>query len=769
MFDTSSLIAGSVSILGWLVETTIVATILFGAAWLFCRTRKIGPAARHVLWLVVLIKMLAPPLVHWPWSRSYDVHASSKPQPQLEATLDKEETQAVGAKVESLQPVDMEASNELANEEGQSGSDAEAAVESETPSEYEVVSTAPMEDEAPIEQDSTDESASNQTEQAAPSAFWSAAERLRSSVDVRSLGQLLALIWAFGTFVFGARQLLKILSFELRLRNAYSAPEWLEAEAQAVGERLGVRVPEIVAIEGKGTPLVWCLGEPKLVVPEDLLKSLDASSWRGILAHELAHIKRKDHWIRRAELVGGFIWWWCPLYWAVVRRLEAESELACDAWVVWALPEDRIPYAESLFQVCTSLSDSTAHTPTPALGVAGAGLFFERRLTMILRESISRRPTAASLLAAAVLALLALPSWSRATLAPSGGEAVLHANFRAEQEKPEPPETPEPQVEKKVEKHVEIIIDSDDDEDDADDGEEGDDDKDDVKVKKPIKIEDKVFKRKFVDDEKVAKDAEALSEKLTKKLEKQLGPDSPFAKKMESLGKDLEKKFGEDSEFNKKIESLGAEIEKQFGEDSEFAKKIEELGKELEKKFGGEFTEDIEKMVKDVEKEFGPGSNFEKEIANLAKEIAESVTLKLKVDVDQAEVRDDKAVIIKDKLKKLGAIQADQARGAERAQKLKAAAAERAAKRRADREAAVADRDKALAKKAKQRAEDLARVAVKLKKDQEAKAEAAAKPRKTSSRIQAIEKQIQQLSRELEMLKEQGGEEEDEPDDGDDS
>ena len=55
-------------------------------------------------------------------------------------------------------------------------------------------------------------------------------------------------------------------------------------------------------------------------------------------------------------MAAGLIWWWNPIYWLARARLDAEAELACDAWVVWALPNDRLTYAEALFDICSTLS-----------------------------------------------------------------------------------------------------------------------------------------------------------------------------------------------------------------------------------------------------------------------------------------------------------------------------------------------------------------------------------------------------------------------------
>ena len=54
--------------LGWFVETTLVASGLAVVAALASRLRSIGPTARHLLWLVVLVRLVTPPLVCWPWA-----------------------------------------------------------------------------------------------------------------------------------------------------------------------------------------------------------------------------------------------------------------------------------------------------------------------------------------------------------------------------------------------------------------------------------------------------------------------------------------------------------------------------------------------------------------------------------------------------------------------------------------------------------------------------------------------------------------------------
>src|SRR5215218_2324529 len=50
----------------WFAETTLIASILAAVALLGGRWQRIGPVDRHALWLVVLVKLVAPPIVCWP-------------------------------------------------------------------------------------------------------------------------------------------------------------------------------------------------------------------------------------------------------------------------------------------------------------------------------------------------------------------------------------------------------------------------------------------------------------------------------------------------------------------------------------------------------------------------------------------------------------------------------------------------------------------------------------------------------------------------------
>ncbi len=380
-----------------------------------------------------------------------------------------------------------------------------------------------------------------------------------------------------------------------------------------------------------------------LLVPDDLLESLDRGRWPAILAHELAHLRRLDPWVRRLELLAGLVWWWNPLYWHTRRRLDFEAELACDAWVLWALPDDRLTYAESLIQIGSS--KSPAATPAPSLGVAGSARSFERRLTMILGDRVACRVPARGLLGAACLTMLALPSWTLAEPArddePKGAVAAsrtVTANARI--------------VSDDDDVGVAVIVSDDDDDDDDADAAKAKAEK--LKAMAKEKAKAAVEKARAERAKaKAAKDkddkAEAKGDKADAKKEvriemrlddKDFGPD--FEKKMEALGKEMEAKFGPGSEFEKKMKALGQEMEVKFGPGSKFEIEMKTLGEDMAKQFGP--GSEFEKKMKAMEGLKGKAEAKIKDEATDARAKVEERTKEVRARVDRtARVRAESA------------------------------------------------------------------------------------------------------------------------------
>jgi beta-lactamase regulating signal transducer with metallopeptidase domain len=354
-----------------LAQNALVAGLLAGLVALVCRLARFGPAVRHALWLVVLIKLVTPPLIVWPWSLPdmgrvpATAHATA-----ADAANPSEEWLPLVLNLEAILAVDDSLTGEPAS--------------------------------CPLGPVASAENESSTTSQAESAAWWQGPW----------LAPLLFNLWLAGTAVMCLLQILRIARFQRLLARTDPAPRRLEALVAKLAATLRVRRPVTLIVPQIGSPFVWSLGRPKLLWPTSLLERLPHHWQRSIVAHELAHLRRRDHWIGWLQLVAECVWWWNPLFWYVRRQLRLNAELACDAWVVSTLPEDRRAYAEALIEVTELISQTAA--PMPALGISSAARQdFERRLTMIMRDRVPCRVPFVGLLAIGVLALVSLPGWSQ--------------------------------------------------------------------------------------------------------------------------------------------------------------------------------------------------------------------------------------------------------------------------------------------------------------------------------------------------------------------
>jgi hypothetical protein len=152
------------------------------------------------------------------------------------------------------------------------------------------------------------------------------------------------------------------------------------------------------------------------VLPASLVERLTTEQWLTLLAHELAHWRRRDHWVRWLELAALGLYWWCPLAWWAKAQLQQAEEECCDAWVVWTLPGAARAYALALVETVEFLAGARPALPPAASGL-GQVQSLKRRLTMILRGTTPRALSLAGIFAVLGLGALLLPlapTWAQA-------------------------------------------------------------------------------------------------------------------------------------------------------------------------------------------------------------------------------------------------------------------------------------------------------------------------------------------------------------------
>ncbi|QDU41871.1 Protease HtpX [Symmachiella dynata] len=202
--------------------------------------------------------------------------------------------------------------------------------------------------------------------------------------------------------------------FHRMARRTALAPAALQQQVRRLSTAFGVQaVPEVRMIHAQVSPLLWRIGgRPVILLPAELLTQLTPAQIDGILAHELAHLQRRDHWTRRLVLCVTALYWWHPVLWWSRRGLEQAAEQCCDAAVVARFPDHSRDYAAALLQTIDFLTGARPRLPASAT-TFGQGRSLKRRFAMILDKGVSPRLSwkMRGVLAAVGLTVLVVSPW----------------------------------------------------------------------------------------------------------------------------------------------------------------------------------------------------------------------------------------------------------------------------------------------------------------------------------------------------------------------
>ena len=228
-------------------------------------------------------------------------------------------------------------------------------------------------------------------------------------------GPGLAIAWLLGTIGLAGWSGGRTARFRRMLAEASTrASAQVQDEAAAIGRRLGLaRVPEVRTTDARVTPMVWWTGgKVRVLVPAWIPTDMTRDELRAILAHELAHVRRRDHLVRWLEWLACSVFWWNPVVWWARRQLRISEESCCDRLALAAVRSSPRTYANALLRVVANASRPPGfHPPLPATAADGSTRteLLEGRLKMIVSTD-TRSPAPRWLRAATwVAALCALP------------------------------------------------------------------------------------------------------------------------------------------------------------------------------------------------------------------------------------------------------------------------------------------------------------------------------------------------------------------------
>jgi HEAT repeat protein/beta-lactamase regulating signal transducer with metallopeptidase domain len=187
--------------------------------------------------------------------------------------------------------------------------------------------------------------------------------------------------WITASLILAVR-LLVTFALGLRLLKR-AAPLNCNKIEQAIDQaktKFGIRNDVKIYTSAKiSSPVIWCWKRtPILLVPSEVrLPDID---WTGVLCHELAHYKRRDHVVGLLAELTVCLLPWQLLLWLAKSRLISLSEQSCDDWVI-AVGQSSTDYAESLLDLMPC--GQIAFAP----GITGSRKEMAKRIRRILKDS----------------------------------------------------------------------------------------------------------------------------------------------------------------------------------------------------------------------------------------------------------------------------------------------------------------------------------------------------------------------------------------------
>jgi hypothetical protein len=102
---------------------------------------------------------------------------------------------------------------------------------------------------------------------------------------------------------------------------------------------------KIWLVEEPGSAAVFGFGKLVMVISKHLFEAAEKKEMDAVIAHELIHLRRKDHWVALLQLAISVVWWFHPLVHWATRQLHRDEE------VVTAMGENPVEYSKTLVSV----------------------------------------------------------------------------------------------------------------------------------------------------------------------------------------------------------------------------------------------------------------------------------------------------------------------------------------------------------------------------------------------------------------------------------
>lgn len=166
--------------------------------------------------------------------------------------------------------------------------------------------------------------------------------------DIDALMPWLVSIWSIGVLLFALRAIGEIRGYARIVASATNSPE-IDRMLQAVAGRVGyLRRVRVLVSSRIDTPTLFGWLRPVILLPTAVALSFPRQQLELILAHELSHLRRYDHYINLAQTVVETLLFYHPVVHWIGRDVRHEREVCCDRLVLGADRQASTDYVRTL-------------------------------------------------------------------------------------------------------------------------------------------------------------------------------------------------------------------------------------------------------------------------------------------------------------------------------------------------------------------------------------------------------------------------------------
>ncbi|MEK6481248.1 M56 family metallopeptidase [Catalinimonas sp. 4WD22] len=229
--------------------------------------------------------------------------------------------------------------------------------------------------------------------------------------------------WVVGVLVFSLKFAGSLIYIE-RLKKRWVTPlaeDWQnKVHWMTKCLRLQQNVKVMVSHMAK-VPMMLGHLKPIILIPASMLSRLPEDQLEAIIAHEIAHVYRKDYWINLLQSLFEIIFFFHPAIWWINNVIRYEREKCCDDLAI-GICGSSLTYAKAL----ASVEEAKLQHSSMALAINGGKSSLLHRIERILEPGKNDgNPMARFVSVSLIVAILLLLSASGESIAFRYGDKVL--------------------------------------------------------------------------------------------------------------------------------------------------------------------------------------------------------------------------------------------------------------------------------------------------------------------------------------------------------